>query len=93
MLREYIAEVVILHDSPLVGKTIQESRFSERLDLNIVSLIRDQKRYFVLQPNLQFQQGDLLIVEGSISNILKVKDTYGIEIKPEFRLDGPRVGK
>ncbi len=85
-LREYISEIVVLSGSPLIGKTIMESRFSEKLDLSIVSLIRDDKRYFVLQPGLSFQEGDLLIVEGSISNILKVKDTYGIEIKPDFKL-------
>jgi len=86
LLREYIAEVVVLSNSPLIGKTIQESRFSEKLDLNIVSLIRNDKRHFILPPHLTFQEGDLLIVEGSISNILKVKDTYGIEIKPDFKL-------
>lgn len=85
-LREYIAEVVILNNSPLIGKTIKESRFSEKLDLNIVSLIRDGKRHFVLEPQLSLQEGDLLIVEGSVSDILRVKETYGIEIKPDFKL-------
>jgi di/tricarboxylate transporter len=85
-LREYIAEVVVLGNSPLIGKTILESNFSEKLDLQIVSLIRNQKRFFVLQPDFRFQAGDLLIVEGSLGDILKVKDTYGIEIKPDFKL-------
>jgi di/tricarboxylate transporter len=85
-LREYISEIVVLNDSPLIGKTIQESRFSEKLELKIISLIRDQKRYFVLRPDFRFQASDLLIVEGSIDNILKVKETYGIEIKPDFKL-------
>jgi di/tricarboxylate transporter len=90
-LREYISEVVVLSDSPLIGKTIQESRFSEKLELNIISLIRGEKRYFVLRPDFRFQANDLLIVEGSIDNILKVKETYGIEIKPDFKLTGTEL--
>ena len=85
-LREYIAEVVVLDHSPLIGRTIQESRISEKMDLNIVGLVRGQRTSFVLSPDIVIQAGDLLIVEGGMSNILKIKDTYGIEIKPDFKL-------
>jgi di/tricarboxylate transporter len=87
-LRDYITEIVILNDSPLIGKTIRDSQIGEKLDLTVIGLSRQKQKLFVLRPNEVLQSGDLLLVEGRIDQILKIKDTFGIEIKPDFKLTG-----
>ncbi len=85
-IREYISEVVVLHDSPMVGKTIAETNFGTELELNILAIIRGDRRIISPGARERLEKRDVLLVEGSISNILRIKEEIGLEIKPEILL-------
>ena len=85
-LREYLTEVLVLPDSTLVGKYVQEIGSGTEMNLVIVGLIRDNKRIIVPRPNEEIRAGDVLLVEGSAEEIIKIKDTAHLEIKPDFEL-------
>ena len=86
-IREYISELLVLYDSPLVGKTIAESNISSELELHILGIVRNDERRVAPSAYERIRAGDLLIVEGSIDNLLRVKDEVGLEIKPDFEMN------
>ncbi|MRR33328.1 SLC13 family permease [bacterium] len=81
-VRPYLCEVIIMDHSSLVGKTLDQARFGEGHGLRVVSVERDQKK---LTPhyNQPLQERDILLVEGSQADIVKIKDTEGIEINAD----------
>jgi di/tricarboxylate transporter len=87
-VRPYLTEILLLPKSPLVGKTLQQAALGEKMDLNVVRLIRD-KAYRLPRRDMTLREGDVLLVEGARENLLKVKDTSGIEIKADIELSDP----
>lgn len=86
-IREYVSEVLVLPESNLVGKTLGEAEINRELDLSVIGIIRGKEERIAPSPNERIEVGDLLVVEGRISDILRVKTEVGIEIKPEFKLN------
>lgn len=86
-IREYISEVLVLPHSHLVGKTLDEAEINKELDLSVIGIIRGKEQRIAPSPNERIEAGDLLVVEGRVSDILRVKSEVGIEIKPEFKLN------
>ncbi len=86
-VRQYMTEVIVLADSPLIGKTLAEARISDDLDLTLLGILRGAKHYRIApHPYEQIQEDDLLLVQGRVEDILRVKSEAGIEIKPDFTL-------
>lgn len=85
-IRQYLTEVLILPDSPLIGKTLAESRFGQDMDLTILRLIRDGDRHLIPRANRRLKSGDTLLVQGQRDDILKLKDTAGVDIKADVEL-------
>ncbi len=101
-LRDYATELIILPNSPLVGKTILESRLGETYDLTIISKLKKPKASR-LSPQLSstrrlFSQGlpvrrtetiqanDVFLVKGNLETLLKIKDVQGFKVGPDIKL-------
>jgi di/tricarboxylate transporter len=87
-MRPFLTEIVLLPKSSLVGKTLRQAALGESMDLNVVRVIRDEN-YRLPRRDMTLQAGDVLLVEGARENVLKVKDTAGIEIKADVKLSDP----
>src|SRR5919199_6645 len=85
-MREYVSEVIVLEDSPLVGKTLAEGNLSEMLDLTVIGILRGTQGRIAPRGEEVIRAGDLLLVEGRMEDILRVKSEAGIEIRPDFEL-------
>lgn len=90
-IRSYLTEVLVLPKSPLAGKPVSASGLGLDLDLNILRVVRNKDQYLLPRANMIVQAGDVLLVEGPRADILKVKDTAGIEIKPDVKLSDPNL--
>ncbi len=88
-VRSYITEVLVLPDSPLVGKTFAEINLGRDLDLQIVRVIREPNLNLWPRARMAVRDGDVLLVRGARNEILKIKDTAGIEIRPDVKLSDP----
>ena len=86
-IREYISELIVLPDSPLVGKTLDEAGINTELQLSILGIVRDGERISAPGSNERIRRRDSLIVEGKVSDILRVKEAVGLEIKPDIMLN------
>lgn len=90
-VRAYLTEILILPSSPLVGKTLSQSAFGRDLDLNVLRIVRDKTQYLAPRGETELQVNDVLLVEGRREEILKIKDTSGIEIKADVKLSDPNL--
>jgi di/tricarboxylate transporter len=85
-VRQYMTEVIVLDDSPLIDKSLAEARIGDELDLTVLGILRGQEHRIAPNPAEQIKADDLLLVQGRVEDILKVKAEAGIEIKPDFEL-------
>jgi di/tricarboxylate transporter len=90
-VRPYLTEILILPDSGLVGKTLEESGLGLDLDLNVLQVVRDKDRRLAPAGRLTLRANDVILVEGVREEILKIKDTSGIEIKADVKLSDPNL--
>ncbi|MFH2101800.1 MAG: SLC13 family permease [Chloroflexota bacterium] len=81
----YFTEILIPDGSPLVKKTLLESNLGQELDLNVLRIIRSGNRTIVPRANTELKAQDVLLVEGKRENILRVKETSGVEIRPDVK--------
>jgi di/tricarboxylate transporter len=86
-IREYVSEVLVLPNSPFINKTIAESNINRDLDLSVIGIIRGKDERITPNPNERIRMNDLLVVEGKVSDILRIKSEVGLEIKADFHLN------
>lgn len=84
-IREYLAEVVILAGSPLIGQTPVDSDFSV-LEFQVVKLTRGQDELPIASPHIRFEEGDIVLVGGKVQNLMKVKKIEGLDIREDVQL-------
>lgn len=86
-VRQYMTEVIVLESSPLIGKTLADARISDDLDLTVLGILRGDEQYRIApHPREKIRADDLLLVQGRVEDILRVKNEAGIEIESEFTL-------
>lgn len=83
-LRRFLSEAVIQPGSKLAGKTLAESQLGS-MNLNVVGIVRGERRDLAPGPQATLREHDVLIIEGKAEDILSVKDAGGIEIHPDVK--------
>ncbi len=83
-MREYVSEIIVLPESPLIGQKSYDSDLNV-LEFRILKILR-ASREIVPGRNILIEENDTLLVEGKAETLMKVKKIEGIEIKPEFSL-------
>jgi len=84
-IREYHSEIVVMPGSRLISQRVFESSLAE-MEFRIVKVLR-KKRSFVPNTRSVIEEGDVLLVSGSMEDLMAVKDASGIEIHAETKLE------
>jgi len=77
-LRDYVAEARVSPSSPLVGKTLFESRLGRDHDVTVLAIQRQDGEAPALNRDVRFKAGDLLVIETSASNIMSTLQPQGL---------------
>ena len=85
-IREYLSEVVITPGSLLAGQEIRGTQLAQ-MGLQVRAIQRGDQRLYP-DPYVRLQEGDLLIVQTSREGLLQVKETAGIELRSDLKLEG-----
>ncbi|MGM0446229.1 MAG: SLC13 family permease [Bacillota bacterium] len=85
-MREYLTEVVIEKNSPLIDKTINEFKKSTGMDLDIVLMSRKDSQYIDPSFNKRLKKGDHLIIRADHQTILKVMKRNGLRLLPHSNI-------
>ena len=84
-LGEYITELRVGEGSPLIGKTVQESRLGEDHDVTVLRLLHDDEQIWapLRQP---MKEGDVLVVRGELQELIGLRGSAKLELNVEFEL-------
>lgn len=85
-IREYVTEVIVHPGSRLIGKTLGEANLGADLELTVIGIMRGGRERIAPSPYEEIREDDLLLVQGSAADILRIKTEAGIEIKADFKL-------
>ncbi|MFL6197836.1 MAG: SLC13 family permease [Thermoanaerobaculia bacterium] len=83
-IREFLSEVVVTPGSPLAGQALRDSRLGQ-MGLQVRAVLRGSRRMDP-EPALRLEENDLLLVQTTREGLLLVKDTAGIEIRPDLQM-------
>lgn len=84
-LGDFITELRVGAGSPLLGKTVLESRLGEEHDVTVLRLLHGaQKTWAPLRQPLQ--EGDVLLVRGGVKELMGLRGAAGLELNVEFKL-------
>lgn len=83
-IRQYLSEVIVVPNSHLIGQRIFETELS-KMDFQILEVVRGEEKFL---PNAQtlIKEGDILLVEGKVDDLIRIKETAGIEISADAML-------
>ncbi|MGH8729318.1 MAG: SLC13 family permease [Burkholderiales bacterium] len=89
--RAYQADVLVPAKSPLIGKTLAESKLGKNTGLRVINIVRGDESRIAARSDSVLKEGDVLVLEGSRDDVLKVKDLRGVELKADVHLAHPDV--
>jgi di/tricarboxylate transporter len=84
-LGEYITELVVLPESPLVGQILIESPLAKDGKIRVLEIIREKKKIWKPQGE-KLQAHDVLLVRGTPDDFIELKTKFKMEIAAEFKL-------
>jgi len=84
----YLTEVVVLESSPLVGKTLVECRIRDRLDIDVLDIIRHGEKLGFLIGDKELMANDVLLVRANSDELRKISDEEGLSIEPQLKWEG-----
>jgi di/tricarboxylate transporter len=90
-MRPYLSELMVQPGSPIVGKTLEEAALGRDMDMNVLQIVREKTKVLLPKRDLVLEAGDVLLVEGKTDQLLKIKDTAGIDIKADVKLSDPNL--
>ncbi|WP_407661560.1 SLC13 family permease [Haladaptatus caseinilyticus] len=79
-LSPYLTEVVVGEDSAFVGRTIDETLSEIELDVDVVSLIRDDETFIEPLMRKTARPGDVLVVRADFGSLRELMLTEGLSL-------------
>ena len=97
-MKEYLTEVVIEENAPIIGRTLDDFKKSSGMDMDIVLLGRKDKQYIEPSFHKKLKKGDHLIIRADHETILKVMKRNSLRLVPhsdiyEKNLKEPKKGQ
>jgi di/tricarboxylate transporter len=84
-IRQYLTEIVVTENSKLVGQNVFTSDLSKK-DIRVVKIIRNKEEFIPFRSS-SINAQDILLVECKIEDLIKIKETSGIEILADVITD------
>jgi di/tricarboxylate transporter len=85
-LAPYLTEVQVPAGSRLVGRTVVDERVSDRFHLNVLEIVRGDVRIAYQIRSTRIEAGDILIVRGTMEDIVACKEQLGLLLLSDTKL-------
>ena len=83
-IKEYLSDVIVLKESPLVGKTVVQSKLREQFGVHVLDIFRDGQKIAHPMGDKVIQAGDILFIRANTERLLQIKDIEGLAIESEI---------
>jgi di/tricarboxylate transporter len=77
---EYLTEVVVREDSPIVGQTVREALKDTDFDVDLVQLIRGDETFLEPLAPKMIQVGDVFAVRTDRDTLVELMDAEGLDL-------------
>ena len=84
-MKDYVSEVVITPRSSLVGKSLKGSQLQRRFDVDVLEIIRNNTHFPQPLADKTMAVGDILLARGGKQDLLKIRESEGLEILPDVQ--------
>ncbi len=86
-MEDYLTEVSVREDSPLLGYTVREALREMKLDADIVHMVRDGQKFSKPLARKEVCAGDRLMIRTDRENLLRLLDSESLDIVPATGLE------
>ncbi|MBN2425852.1 MAG: SLC13 family permease [Calditrichaceae bacterium] len=88
-IEDYITEIKVNKNSKIKGITFAELSMLSKADVQILGLVRHNKRIHIIDENEELLENDIIIIEGDTESIKTYLDDTGLELAggKKFRKD------
>ena len=91
-VREYLSEIVVQPDSPLVGRKLGDLDLAERYDITILDILRDGRTILLPGESRHIRANDVVLVRASLDQLLALQKTEKLEIMPISKMKEKALG-
>jgi di/tricarboxylate transporter len=81
-MSEYLTEVIVREDSPVVGQTVGEAISATDFDVDIVQLIRGESVFLEPLGQKSIREGDIFAVRTDRDTLVDLLDAEGFDLLP-----------
>ncbi len=85
-LAEYLTEVVVTEDSPMIGATISDTMEELDIDFDIVQIIRAGEVFMEPLDRKELREGDILVVRTDRDSLMELIQAENLDLLPEVKL-------
>jgi di/tricarboxylate transporter len=84
---EYLTEVTVREDSPLVGQQVQTALVETEFDVDILQLIRGDQVFLEPLGPKEIHVGDVFAIRTDRGTLVDLLDVEGLDVVPEVTVD------
>jgi len=89
-LADYLTELEVGENSPLIGKTWEKSRLSRETKVELANFFRGDKA--ASRPtHTVIREGDVLLLHGHVHNLIELQDKYHLKIATNVKIDDEKL--
>ncbi|WP_276246128.1 SLC13 family permease [Haladaptatus sp. YSMS36] len=92
-MAEYLTEVVVRKDSPIIGQTVQEALKETDFDVDLIQLIRNDAVFLEPLGPKTIQAGDIFAVRTDRRTLVQLLDAEGLDLLPEVKVTDEELEK
>jgi len=82
-IQERMAFINLPQNSLLDGKSLQKSRLGSALELNVITILREDETIMAPKPDFILRSGDRLLVEGQLDRLFELHDHNHLVLEKE----------
>lgn len=87
-LQEYLADVAVPANSPLIGQTVSEALGDDELDIDVLQLIRYGERFSEPLARKEIRESDTLRLRTNRETLEQIMDAEGLTLAGGPRSEG-----
>ncbi len=81
-MADYLTEVVVREDSPLVGRQVKSALVDTEFDVDLVQLVRDGEAFLEPLGPKEIQAGDVFALRTDRNTLVELIDVEGLDLVP-----------
>jgi di/tricarboxylate transporter len=86
-MADYLTEVVVREDSPLVGQQVQRALVETDFDVDLLQLIRGDEVFLEPLGPKEIHVGDVFAIRTDRDTLVELIDVEGLDLVPEVTVD------